>query len=214
MALTASLSQKELQRVAELAYEGYAVRVSLANDVGGTLGPEDTVTAWDAVKVTGSGYADFKGTIGEGAYNIGNQRYQLPAFDAEFTANTTGYVFNRVYVVLGEYNAVDIDTTELTSNVATVVTTGVHGFSNGDEILIRGATDTSYNGYHIITSVPTTSSFTFALVAADKASASSDGTAATITENSEPHSVLSEEPAITLASGQVQTYRVLLATDD
>jgi hypothetical protein len=214
MALTASLSQKELQRVAELAYEGYAVRVSLANDIGGSLGPEDTVAAWDAVKVTGSGYVDFKGTIGVGSYNVGNQRYQLPAFDAEFTANTTGYVFNRIYVVLGEYNTVDIDTTELTSNVATVVTTDEHDFSVGDEVLIRGATDTDYNGYHIITSVPSASSFTFALVAADKASVSSDGTAATTTENIEPHSVLTEQPAITLAAGQVQTYRVLLATDD
>jgi GTP cyclohydrolase III len=60
MALTASLSQKELERVAQLAYEGYAVRVSLANDVGATLDAEDTVAAWDALKVSGSGYADFR----------------------------------------------------------------------------------------------------------------------------------------------------------
>jgi len=214
MALTASLSQKELERVAELAYEGYAVRVSLANDTAGTLTAEDTVAAWDAVKVSGPGYADFRGTIGAGVYSAGNQRYDLPSFDAEFTAETIGYVFNRIYIVIGQYNAVDLDTTELTNNVVTITTTAEHGFSAEDEILIRGATDSDYNGYHVIVDVPTTSTFTFALVSADKALASSTGTAATTTESTHLHSVLTEEPAITLAAGQIQAYRVLLATDD
>jgi hypothetical protein len=214
MALTASLSQKELERVAQLAYEGYAVRVSLANDAGATLDAEDTVAAWDALKVSGSGYADFRSTIGTGTYDVGDQRYELPTFDAEFTATTTGYIFTNIYTVLGTYNTFDIDTAALTSNVATITTTAAHGFSVSDLVLISGATDTDYNGYHVIATTPTTTSFTFSLASADKASASSDGTAATITEETHPHSVLTETPAINLAAGQVQTYRVLIATDD
>jgi hypothetical protein len=214
MALTASLSPKELERVAQLAYEGYAIRVSLANDIGATLSTQSTVAAWDALKVSGGGYKDYRSTIGVGTYDSGNQRYQLPALDAEFTATTTGYTFTNIYVVLGTYNTSDIDTTELTSNVATITTTEDHGFTTGDLVLITGATDTDYNGYHTIASTPTTTSFTFSLASTDKASASSDGTAATTTEGLNPHSVLTENPAITLAAGQVQTYRVLLATDD
>lgn len=214
MALTASLSQKELERVAQLAYEGYAVRVSFANDSGGTLSAEDTVAAWDAVKVSGNGYFDFRSTIGVGTYDVGTQRYALPPIDAEFSAINSGYIYTHIYTVLGTYNTFDIETTELVSNVATITTTTDHGFSVGDLVNILGATDTDYNGQHVITTTPTSSSFTFSLASGDKASASSDGTAATITEETHPHSVLTESPAINLAAGQVQTYRILIATDD
>lgn len=214
MALTASLSQKEMERVAGLAYEGFAVRVSLANEISGTLDAEDTVAAWDAVKVSGNGYADYKSTIGTGSYDASDQRYELPTFDAEFTASAAGYTYTNVYVVLGTYNSVNITNTELTANVATITTSTAHGFSPGDEVLIAGATDTDYNGYRTIVATPSGTTFTFALVATNKAPAASAGTAATITEETYPHSVLTESPAISLAAGQVQTYRVLLATDD
>lgn len=214
MALTASLSQKEMERVAGLAYEGFAVRVSLANEITATLDAEDTVAAWDAVKISGNGYADYKGTIGSGSYDVSDQRYELPTFDAEFTASASGYTYTNVYIVLGTYNSFNISNTALTANVATITTSTAHNFSVSDEVLIAGATDTDYNGYHIITGTPTGTTFTFALVAADKAPAASTGTAATIIEETYPHSVLTESPAISLAAGQVQTYRVLLATDD
>lgn len=214
MALTASLSQKEMERVAGLAYEGFAVRVSLANDISATLDAEDTVAAWDALKVSGSGYADYKGTIGVGSYDASDQRYEMPTFDAEFTATTTGYTFTNVYIVLGTYNSFNISNTELTANVATITTSSNHNFSAADEVLISGATDSAYNGYHTIIATPAPNTFTFALISTNKTSAASTGTAATIIEETYPHSVLTETPAISLAAGQVQTYRVLLATDD
>lgn len=214
MALTASLSQKEMERVAGLAYEGFAVRVSLANDIASSLDAESTVASWDALKVAGNGYADYKSTIGTGSYDISDQRYEMPSFDAEFNASGVGYTFTNVYIVLGTYNSVNITNAQLTANVATITTATAHGFAPGDEVLISGATDPDYNGYHVITATPLSTTFSFSLVAANKSPAASTGTAATITEEAYPHSVLTESPAISLAAGQAQTYRILLATDD
>lgn len=134
MAITAVLSQKEMERVAGLAYEGQAIRVSLAYDPGDTLSSEDTVATWDASKVSGGGYADFNDTIGTGAYDVADQRYEMPQVEAVFTATGAGYTFNKVYVVIGS------------------------------ELYL--------------------------------------------------HSLTTEDPAIIMAAGQTQTYRIILATDD
>lgn len=214
MAVTATLSQKELERVAGLVYEGKALRVSLANDPGNTLDAEDTVAAWDALKVSGNGYADVRAPIQTGAYDVNDQRYEMPSVDAEFTATGAGYTFNKVYAVIGTFNTVNISNTELTGNVATITTATSHGFSTSDIVYIAGATDPEYDGYHTIASTPSGTTFTFSLVLADKASAASTGTAATTTEELYLHSLASESPAIIMAAAQVQTYRILLATDD
>jgi len=214
MAITATLSQKELERVAGLAYEGRAIRVSLANDIGSTLTSESTVAECDALKVSGGGYADYKAAIGAGAYDGADQRYEMPDTDAEFTATGVGYTYNKVYTVIGTFNSVNISNTELTSNVATITTSTSHGFSPGDEVYIAGATDPDYDGYYTISTTPTGTTFTFALVTADKASGASTGTAATTTEELYLHSLTTENPSIIMAAGQVQTYRIILATDD
>ena len=101
MALTATLSQKELERVAGLAYEGEDIRVSLANDPGSTLSSESTVAACDALKVSGGGYADFTDTIGSGSYDGSDERYEMPAIDALFSATGVGFTYNTIYVVIG-----------------------------------------------------------------------------------------------------------------
>ncbi len=101
MATTVTISQKEMERVAGLAYEGLGVRVSLANDIGQTLTAESTVAACDALKVSGGGYADFTTTIGTGAYNATTGRYELPQIDATFTASGGTFSYTTVYVVLG-----------------------------------------------------------------------------------------------------------------
>lgn len=134
MAITATLSQKEMQRVAALAYESKAIRVSLAYDPGNTISSEALVTAWDAAKISGNGYADFTGTIAVGAYDVADQRYEMPQIDATFTATGAGYTYNKVYVVIGT------------------------------ELYV--------------------------------------------------HSVVTENPAIVMAAGQTQTYRIILATDN
>jgi hypothetical protein len=64
---------------------------------------------------------------------------------------------------------VSISNKALTSNVATLTTTAVHGLCTGMEIVITGV-DATFNGTYRITSVPTTTTFTYAKVAANVAS--------------------------------------------
>lgn len=101
MAITVTLSQKEMERVAGLAYEGQDIRVSLAYDPGSSLSSESTVAACDALKISSGGYSDFTDTIGTGSYDGADGRYEMPQIDAVFTATGAGYTYNTVYVVIG-----------------------------------------------------------------------------------------------------------------
>jgi hypothetical protein len=61
---------------------------------------------------------------------------------------------------------VSISNKALTTNVATLTTTVAHGLSTGMQITITGV-DATFNGEYRITSVPTTTTFTYAKVAAN-----------------------------------------------
>ena len=65
---------------------------------------------------------------------------------------------------------VSITNKALTTNVATLTTSAVHGLCIGMQIVITGV-DATFNGEYRITSVPTTTTFTYAKTAADVASA-------------------------------------------
>jgi len=65
----------------------------------------------------------------------------------------------------------------LASDVATITTSANHGFSVGDIVVITGV-DSTFNGTHYITGVPTTTTFTFAKDAANVTSAVATGSAA------------------------------------
>jgi hypothetical protein len=64
---------------------------------------------------------------------------------------------------------VSINNKALTTNVATLTTTAVHGLCTGMEIVITSV-DATFNGTYTITGVPTTTTFTYAKVAANVAS--------------------------------------------
>ena len=64
---------------------------------------------------------------------------------------------------------VSINNKALTSNVATLTTTAVHGLCTGMEIVITGV-DATFNGTYRITGVPTTTTFTYAKTASNVAS--------------------------------------------
>ena len=134
MALTTTISQKELQRVAALAYEGETLKVMLCS-VGATgYTAESTVANWQSVEKSGNGYVRYSTTIAAGSYDAVDGRYEMPAIDAAFTATGAGYSYDRIICY------------------------------------IDGAT-------YI-------------------------------------HSLIVEDPNITLAAGQTQTYRIQLVTDD
>ena len=65
---------------------------------------------------------------------------------------------------------VSITNKALTSNVATLTTSAAHGLCIGMQIVITGV-DATFNGEYRITSVPTTTTFTYAKTAADVPSA-------------------------------------------
>ena len=62
----------------------------------------------------------------------------------------------------------------LTSNVATLTTSATHGFAVGDIAVITGV-DATFNGTHYITTVPTTTTFTFAKTNANVTSVAASG---------------------------------------
>jgi hypothetical protein len=134
MPLTLTVSQKELERVAALAYEGETIKIMLCSVADSGYTAESTVANWQSVEKSGNGYVRFSKVIATGAYDALDARYEIPAIDAAFTATGAGYSYDRVV------------------------------------IYVDGATYV--------------------------------------------HSVIAEDPNITLAPGQTQTYRVTLSTDD
>jgi hypothetical protein len=97
---TTTISQKELARLAASAYEGKSYRVSLGYNNTTGLTSESTTAAWDAVKLSGNGYADVTGTVGTGSYDATDARYEMPQIQAEFTASGGSLTYDTVYVVI------------------------------------------------------------------------------------------------------------------
>ena len=86
---------------------------------------------------------------------------------------TDGNTYNGV-LLADEYDVdkvfpaitVSINNKALTSNVATLTTTAAHGLCTGMEIVITDV-DATFNGTYTITSVPTTTTFTYAKTASN-----------------------------------------------
>jgi len=96
MALTVAISQKELERIAALAYEGETLKVALCN-IGATgYTAESTVADWIGVEQSGNGYIRFSQVITTGAWDATDLRYEIPAIDAAFTATGAGYLYDRI----------------------------------------------------------------------------------------------------------------------
>lgn len=64
----------------------------------------------------------------------------------------------------------------LTSNVATLTTSASHGLTVGQVVVVAGV-DATFNGTYVVASVPTGTTFTYALTHADVSSTAATGTA-------------------------------------
>jgi hypothetical protein len=64
----------------------------------------------------------------------------------------------------------------LTDNIATLTVSAAHTFQEGDYVVVAGV-DATFNGTHLITDLPTASSFSFAKTATNVPAASATGTA-------------------------------------
>lgn len=110
MALTATLSTKEFERISTLAYEGLPCRVSLHVNTG-SLTAESTIVDWDVVKLPASnGYEDFTvGSLPAGGLDPGSDdRWEIGGIagantyiEAEFSATGAGFSFDTVVVQVG-----------------------------------------------------------------------------------------------------------------
>ena len=98
MALTTTISRKELERVAALAYEGETLKVMLCSVGASGFTVESTVTNWQSIEKSGNGYVRFSTTIAVGAYDATDGRYEIPAIDAAFTATGAGYTYDRIAI--------------------------------------------------------------------------------------------------------------------
>lgn len=99
MAQTTTISQKELERVAALAYEGETLKVMLCTN-SGSLTAQSTVAAWQAVEQSGNGYVRYSEVVGTGAWNGTAAAYVMPDIDAAFTATGAGYSFDTVVLYI------------------------------------------------------------------------------------------------------------------
>ena len=110
MALTATLSKKEFERISTLAYEGLPCRVSLHVN-SGSLNAESSITDWDAVKLPASnGYEDFTvASLPAGGLDLGSDdRWEIGGtagpntyIEAAFSATGAGFSFDTVVVQVG-----------------------------------------------------------------------------------------------------------------
>lgn len=101
MALTTTISPKELERVAAAAYEGETLRVMLCQVALTGFNEDSTVADWQTAELpTANGYTRFSEVIGTGSYSSSTSRYVLPDIDAEFTASGVGYSYDRVVLYI------------------------------------------------------------------------------------------------------------------
>jgi len=100
MALTTTISRKELERVAGLAYEGRTLEVMLCSVGTSGFTSESSVEDWETVEKSGNGYVRFTQVIPTGSYSESEGRYQIPSIDAVFTATSIGYMFDKVVIFI------------------------------------------------------------------------------------------------------------------
>ena len=82
-----------------------------------------------------------------------------------------GYDIDKIYPTI----TATVTNKELTSNVATLTTSAAHGLAVGMEIVVSGV-DATFNGNYTITTVPTTTTFTYAKTATNVSPTASTGT--------------------------------------
>ncbi len=94
----------------------------------------------------------------------------------------TPRVLNGLKLSTGITPTVSITNVALTSNVVTITTAVAHGLGTGQVVTVAATTNTAVNGTYTIASVPSTTTFTYALTASNITSVADTGTV-TFTNN-------------------------------
>lgn len=102
MAITTTISQAELARLAAAAYEGLPYRICLALNGATGLTANSTVAAWDGVELSGNGYSRVEGFIGVGSWDSVDLRFEMPQISAEFQASGGTLTYDTIYTVIDD----------------------------------------------------------------------------------------------------------------
>ena len=94
----------------------------------------------------------------------------------------TPRVLNGLKLAAGVTPSTSITNVALTSNVVTITTAVAHGLGTGQIVTVAAVTNTGVNGTYTIASVPSTTTFTYALTASNITSVADTGTV-TFTNN-------------------------------
>jgi hypothetical protein len=95
-------SNAELARVYTAAYQGRTARLCCAQNPG-SLTKASTTAQWDAVEISGNGYARVIWTVPAGGYSSDTGDWRSPEQVATITASSggVGLTWNTAYLVLG-----------------------------------------------------------------------------------------------------------------
>lgn len=95
MAITTTISAKELERQAGLVFQGRTYKLFLASNPG-ALTSESLASDWLAAEISGNGYAAITGTIAAGTYRAAEARFEMPAILASFQASGGSFTYNTI----------------------------------------------------------------------------------------------------------------------
>lgn len=102
MASAMTQTPYEAGRLFANSYAGKKARLCLAVN-SGSLGLTSNTAAWDAVELSGNGYARFEWTIPSGSYNSTTERFEVATQLCEYAASSggAGLNWNTAYLVIG-----------------------------------------------------------------------------------------------------------------
>ena len=94
---------------------------------------------------------------------------------SEVTGGSPAYARKAAVWAAAATSVLTVTNKALTSNVATLTTSVAHGLQVGDDVIVTGV-DSTFNGVRTVTAVPSTTTFSYAVTAANVASVASGGT--------------------------------------
>jgi hypothetical protein len=102
MAAAMQQTPYEAGRLFASNYAGKKARLCLAVN-SGSLNLTSTTAQWDAVELSGNGYARYQWTIPSGSFNTTTDRFEVAAQLCEFAASSggSGLSWNTAYLVIG-----------------------------------------------------------------------------------------------------------------
>jgi hypothetical protein len=147
-----------------------------------TTGNAPAVGAYWDILAAGT-FPSFTGNTGKFLSNDGTQATwvsDITVAELQVTDKIFSGPSAKTVATASGTNVKNLSFRAITSNVATITTTAAHGFSPFQYVTIAGAA-APFNGTWEITTVPTTTTFTFAVTNANISSTASSGTASAVT---------------------------------